>query len=556
MNFLNGYGSDEEEAPISAGTVNASSSRVISNPFVSTTALSVSLAGKNNVNNVPLIGKDMVVATNPTMDVMFAPSEGPKHPFKQGGTDSSTSARKIGMGFIENTTIDDTTFDDQYKSFLKSGYAVASGDNTIIGDYQEYLKDNQPPQKKLKAQKLAERQSRQMRNIMDSIGDDDGDGDDGGPWGAMPAAVPSALVANKTVDGGKGAVAVDAQGEEDDVEGDGTSHIVEPDEEEEMWEKVNERKRNGGLLPPRPARGSKAEDASSTYHGPGANNPAASSMNRSWVLPPLGVKSEDNTLVNSHDCYIPKKCVKKFTGHTKGVQCIELFPRTGHLCLSGSLDGKCKIWSLYDDSSDFGGAPGSGRGLRRTYSGHTEGVRSVDFNDAGDRFLSSSFDRYMRLWDVESGAVVGTFGNRKMGYQAKFAPANNNLFLMAASDNKVYQWDIRTGGIALEYNYHLGSVNTITYFDDGNKFMTTSDDKKILVWEFDTPVPLKQISEEGMQSVPTLTTHPSRTAIAGQSMDNSIVVYASGDTVSSFGVLCEVIIASYVVLILIGWSFV
>ena len=157
------------------------------------------------------------------------------------------------------------------------------------------------------------------------------------------------------------------------------------------------------------------------------------------MLPPLGVKPEDNTLVQSHNCFIPKKCIKKYTGHTKGVQTIELFPQTGHLVLSASLDGTCKIWSLYDDSAESGSTPGSGRGLRRTYSGHTEGVRSINFNQDGSRFLSSSFDRYMRLWDVETGTAVSTFGNRKMGYQAKFAPTDNNIFLMPASDNKIYQ---------------------------------------------------------------------------------------------------------------------
>ena len=84
----------------------------------------------------------------------------------------------------------------------------------------------------------------------------------------------------------------------------------------------------------------------------------------------------------------------------------------------------------------------------------------------------------------------------------------------------------------LEYNHHLAPVNTITFFDNGNKFMSTSDDKKILVWEYDTPVPLKQIAEDSMRNIPTLTMHPSKSAIAGQSMDNSIVVFASSETVS------------------------
>lgn len=44
-----------------------------------------------------------------------------------------------------------------------------------------------------------------------------------------------------------------------------------------------------------------------------------------------------------------------------------------------------------------------------------------------------------RLWDVETGQAKATFTNRKMGYQVKFYPRDNNIFLMAASDNKIYQ---------------------------------------------------------------------------------------------------------------------
>jgi pre-mRNA-processing factor 17 len=124
---------------------------------------------------------------------------------------------------------------------------------------------------------------------------------------------------------------------------------------------------------------------------------------RSWVEPPSGVRPGDN----DHECFIPKKCIKKYTGHTKGVHAIEFFPNTGgfslghvacnidiliscscvfkayrpyiclicvlilvtysspgHLLLSASMDGKCKIWDVFGD-----------RNVRRTYAGHEEAIR-------------------------------------------------------------------------------------------------------------------------------------------------------------------------------------
>ena len=145
------------------------------------------------------------------------------------------------------------------------------------------------------------------------------------------------------------------------------------------------------------------------------------------------------------------------------------------MLLSGGLEGKCKIWDVYGD-----------RNCKRTYIGHQEGVKAIQFSNDGLEFLSSGYDRYIRLWDVETGQVRGTFSNRKMGYDVKFYPNDNNIFLVAASDNKIYQWDVRTGEVCQEYNYHLQPCNTITFFDNGRKFVSTSDDKKILVSIFDT----------------------------------------------------------------------
>jgi WD40 repeat protein len=43
-----------------------------------------------------------------------------------------------------------------------------------------------------------------------------------------------------------------------------------------------------------------------------------------------------------------------------------------------------------------------------------------------------------------------------------------------------------------EYNYHLGAVNTVTFFDEGRRFVSSSDDKTLRVWEFGIPVQVRQ----------------------------------------------------------------
>ena len=84
----------------------------------------------------------------------------------------------------------------------------------------------------------------------------------GSIWTTEPhseeVASSSTSVVDSTAEGDNEVPSTSA--EEANESEDPTHHIIEPDEEEEMWEKVNERKRTFNTLPPRPARGSKASE--------------------------------------------------------------------------------------------------------------------------------------------------------------------------------------------------------------------------------------------------------------------------------------------------------
>jgi pre-mRNA-processing factor 17 len=273
------------------------------------------------------------------------------------------------------------------------------------------------------------------------------------------------------------------------------------------------------LLPPK--MDEEPSEPSTTFHGKEETN----YKGLSWMAPPAGmaslVASDEPLEMDHHKCFVPKKCVYRFTGHNKGVHRIRLFPKTGHLLLSGGLDGKCKVWSVSD------------RQVMRTYDGHKAGVRDVQFNHDGSRFVSASFDRFLRLWDTESGTVLQTFTNKKVPYCVVFYPHDDNFFVVGCSDNKIVTYDATSGKITQEYNHHLAPVNSIVFVEDnGTKMVTSSDDKKILVWEWDIGVPIKYVSDPTMHSMPCLVMHPSLNYIAAQSLDNTICVFQAGNRFS------------------------
>lgn len=517
MENIGSYDSDSEEPPPSSSVIVRAMN---SAPMVST------------LTHVPsVIAHDAVqLYTNPKASSILAPMHGPQHPFKFNVAPQGTT--QAGLGFIEPSAMDDYAFEEQYQTYQRSGYAVDNS-NAIVGDVNAYFASGGETAQSVRLKRKPKRKRDAAGAIEAAIRDYDDIGDEeSGPW--APEAEESSEVedtadvpllpdtATATITAPTAAPTSTAPpttttppppAEELPVNTDPTMHIIEPDDEEEKWERVNERKMHT-VLPPRAARGSAIPQSKTTFHG----TELYDYQGRSWVAPPSGVRPRD--VSENHDCYIPKKCIKKYAGHTKGVSGIQFSPGTGHLLLSGSMDGKCKIWDVLGD-----------RQVKRTYVGHTEGVKSLHMCHTGFKFLSSGYDRVMRMWDVETGVAVGTYCNRKMGYHVRFHPTDENTFMMSASDNKIYQWDARTGTIAQEYNYHLQPVNTVTFFDDGRRFLSSSDDKKILVWEYGIPVPSKYIQEPGMHSVTAATLSPAGDFVAGQSMDNSIVVYAVGERV-------------------------
>jgi pre-mRNA-processing factor 17 len=101
----------------------------------------------------------------------------------------------------------------------------------------------------------------------------------------------------------------------------------------------------------------------------------------------------------------------------------------------------------------------------------------VQFNNDGSKFVSASFDRFLRLWNVETGEVLGTYTNRRVPYVVKFYPKDDNIFCVGCSDNKIVAYDSTTGEITQEYDHHLAPVNTITFVEDnGMKVSTLSHD--------------------------------------------------------------------------------
>lgn len=126
MEFFKSYGDDDYDNVVPK----ISTALVTSAPIVSVVAKPA---------HASLYGQTQVM-TNPKADVFLAQSYGPAHPFKFNVAPQGT--KQSGMGTIEETSIENWTFNEQYQTYQRSGYAVDISTNEILGDVNEYMLHN------------------------------------------------------------------------------------------------------------------------------------------------------------------------------------------------------------------------------------------------------------------------------------------------------------------------------------------------------------------------------------------------------------------------------
>ncbi|XP_064473092.1 pre-mRNA-processing factor 17-like [Ornithodoros turicata] len=433
------------------------------------------VAIKESVSSViPVDPNSKMLEYNPKYESLYAPALGPENPFK---TQQQKAVKNTLCGYVEPAHVNDFHFESQRLTFTSFGYAL---DPTADGSHDEGKRMVGAPEatdatsaltvfEKTKTRPGDKRKKAKNNNPEDV---------DGflGPWAPF---ADQKLSAKPT-----------------------------EEEQEELDEILAKRNKRGKHADHQPMEEKTVLHIKDPYDYQG----------RSFLHIPQDVGVNLRSSEPPEKCFIPKREIHTWKGHSKGVYALRWFPKSGHLLLSCSMDCKVKLWEVYNE-----------RRCVRTYVGHRQAVRDISFNNQGTKFLSAGYDRYIKLWDTETGECISRFSNRKVAYCVKFNPDNNkqDLFVAGTSDKKIVCWDTRTKEIVQEYDRHLGAVNTITFVDDNRRFVSTSDDKSMRVWEWDIPVDMKYIADPTMHSMPAVTLSPNGKWLACQSLDSKIMIFSA-----------------------------
>jgi len=211
----------------------------------------------------------------------------------------------------------------------------------------------------------------------------------------------------------------------------------------------------------------------------------------------------------------------ELVGHEGWVTSISTSSENPDMILSSSRDKTCILWELKRTEEEYGFA-------RRALTGHSHFVEDVVISSDGQFALSCSWDRSLRLWDLNSGTTARRFvdhdndvlsvafsaDNRQIvsgsrdgsiklwntlgeckftitdgGHDGwvscvRFSPNTSSPLIVSGGwDNMVKVWDLQSCKLKCDLAGHTGNVNTVTVSPDGSLCASGGKDGTAMLWD-------------------------------------------------------------------------
>ncbi|OEK04929.1 hypothetical protein BFP71_15955 [Roseivirga misakiensis] len=158
-------------------------------------------------------------------------------------------------------------------------------------------------------------------------------------------------------------------------------------------------------------------------------------------------------------------------------------------------------------------------------SGHHDSVANLAFSPSGKLLASSSFDKFIILWDVEKGKeVLRLKGHHDTVYGLAFG-RNGKLIVSGDNSHTLKVWNTQDGKEMLSFNWgHSKAIYSIDYHPKMDLIATGSFDSTIGIWSFE-----KENDEVELELIGQLDEHTDLVNHVCFSPDGKMLASASND---------------------------
>ena len=164
---------------------------------------------------------------------------------------------------------------------------------------------------------------------------------------------------------------------------------------------------------------------------------------------------------------------RSLTGHNQAVSDVQI-SSDGQFVLSSSWDKTLRLWKL-----------DSGESLK-TFVGHTSDVFSVAFSPDNRQIASAGRDRTVKLWNTVGECKYTFIENQHADWVScvRFSPsAKQPMVVSAGWDKLVKVWNLQNFQLRTNLAGHDAPINTVTISPDGSLCASGAKDGKVMLWD-------------------------------------------------------------------------
>jgi F-box/WD-40 domain protein MET30 len=152
-------------------------------------------------------------------------------------------------------------------------------------------------------------------------------------------------------------------------------------------------------------------------------------------------------------------------GHNDGVMCVQ-FCEILKIVITGSFDKTVRVWDLE-----------TGKPLR-TLTGHSRCVRALQFDDA--KLVTGAMDNTLKIWNYQTGQCIRTLEGHTGGILSLHF--DSRTMASGSTDHTIRVWNFEVGECCTLLG-HTEWVNSVRICHEGTMLVSSSDDATIRLWD-------------------------------------------------------------------------
>ena len=164
--------------------------------------------------------------------------------------------------------------------------------------------------------------------------------------------------------------------------------------------------------------------------------------------------------------------IHTLVGHTGRITDLA-FGSNGQL-ISSSEDRTVRLWDVETRSE-----------IRQFNDGVGQQTKSVDVSPDGEFLIFGSSDRTLKLWEVNSGTLLRTFeGHQDIVLSVAFSP-DGQIIASGSADHTVRLWNVSDGSLIKTFVGHTDRIWAIAFHPSGTQLASGAWDGTVRIWNVD-----------------------------------------------------------------------